>query len=117
MFALTTNNKNKPMNIKEKLTEIEEVDFVKWMTPIILESIKTCPEEDVEYYKTLTFDDYYDSIVVEIWDGNESFGEGISYCCSNALLVTDNNKDYVERLFNIARDDAWKEWCELCEEG
>ena len=102
--------------IKTTLTVIEEVELIETIENLINESIKYCPAEDRGFYETMTFEDYKNSLVEEIWnEDDEMIGEGIN-TIAHKFVINDETKAQIEGCFRQARDEAWAEYLEESED-
>lgn len=98
------------MRFIETLSAIEYNELFKFMKDAIRESINTCPIDYVSEYEDMSFDDYKNNLVSEIWDDNEYKGVGIDFI-SAAIIITDDNFVDIERIYEKARDKALEEFC------
>lgn len=107
-YRNTVSDKN--MKIIETLNAVEYNELAKFIKDAVRESINTCPIDYVSEYEDMSFDDYKNNLISEIWDDNEYKGEGIDFI-SASLIITDDNFVDIESIYEEARDEALEEFC------
>ena len=98
------------MKIIETLNAVEYNELAKFIKDAVRESINTCPIDYVSEYEDMSFDDYKNCLISEIWDDDEYKGEGIDFI-SASLIITDDNIVDIESIYEEARNEALEEFC------
>ena len=91
----------KETNVLEQI-EIQDEIF-NWLE----ESLYTCPVEYKYFYRDLTMDDYWDSMVCPLCEAKEEIEYGISVHGKEYIVMDDEDKYALNEMFVRARNKNW----------
>lgn len=95
-----------------KATKLTEVSALMWQDVFtyvcnsIEESLYCCSDEYKSSYKDMSYDDYYNNLVCEVWV-DDFVKKGFSIISANILIEDEEDEAELANIFEQARDKVW----------